>query len=201
MKLLRALSLLMLTGLPAAGVTITTITCSGTTATVNCAGCGIAASQGFSIAGTSVSSYNFNGTAKVSTTNTFTFATTCAGTSTGGAVIPAKQIINTGSSVFPAGGTVTISYLFWFTSTIPIVPACAPSCVSSWPGASAAENAAISAGTTIEFPGSITVVASTSAATIETIVENQYNTAESAYASFLLAGLGFWWNGIAWINQ
>jgi len=182
---------------------VSSITCTGQTATVNSTAHGLAASQGFSLSGTSA---RFNSTITSASANSFTFVlptgTPCSGFTSGyNAVQAAKQIINTNSIVYPASGTVSIFYLFWFTTTIPIVPACAPSCASAWAGANAAENAALSAGTTVEFAGSIMVAASTSAATIETQVQNQYTTSEVAYTNFLLSGAGFWWNGTAWVNQ
>lgn len=84
--------------LSAAGVSISTITCSSQVVTVNCTGCGIAQYQGFSIAGASVGTYNINSTAATASANTFTFAIpiACNGSASGGTVTPAKQIINIG---------------------------------------------------------------------------------------------------------
>lgn len=201
-RLLFAL-LFSLAGLNAA-TAISTMTCSGGTVTVNSTAHGFVAQQGFSITGSNVAAYNINSTAATVATNSFTFKLACSGSATGGSVQAAKQIINTGSSVRPDAGTVTFNYVFWFTTSIPVVPACAANvggCVSTWAGASAAENAALSAGTTVEQVGTLALPAATSAATTQGIIQNQYSTIQTAFASFLLSGTGFWFNGTAWVNQ
>lgn len=200
--------------LPAAGVAISTITCSGQTVTVNGTALGIAASQGFSITGSSVSAYNINSTAKTASANTFTFlnptGTSCSGSASGGTVTPAKQIIDISSAANPGAGNpgnglVTISYVNWFTTWLPVPLACpgvVPVCpVSLWSGASAAENAAIVAGTTVEIAGTITVAANTSSTSIQSNAVTQYAAMQVGYAAGLLSGAGFWYNGTAWVNQ
>ncbi len=184
--------------------TISSITCSGQTATINATAHGIAVSQGFSISGTAAT---FNSTAKTATTNALTFVlptgTACSGFTSGYTAIgPAKQIIVVGSSVNPQNATVTISYIFWFTTVTPVPLPCATTCpTSSWAGASAAENAALVAGTTVEVAGSVAVAASTSAATIQTTVQGQYSAVQTGYGAGLLSGYGYWYNGTAWVNQ
>lgn len=187
--------------------TVSSITCSGQTATVNATAHGLVASQGFSLSGTSAT---FNSTAKTATTNALTFVlpagTACSGFTSGYTTIQAaKQIINTGSSTNVQNATVTIQYVFWFTTSLPTPLVCPGSpavCpVSTWSGANAAENAALVAGTTVETVGALAVPSTTSAAALETLIQNQYGAVQSAYAAMLLAGTGYWWNGTAWVNQ
>ena len=183
---------------------ISTMTCSGGTVTVNATAHGLVSQQGFSITGSNVPAYNINSTAASVSANSLTFKLPCSGSASGGTIQAAKQIINIGSSVRPDAGTVTFNYVFWFTTSNPIVPACAANaggCISAWAGASAAENAAISAGTTIEQVGAIALPAATSAASTQSIIQGQYSTIQTAFASFLLSGTGYWFNGSAWVNQ
>ena len=210
MKLKLIASFLLCASLFGAGVSISSITCASQVVTVNCTGCGIVQYQGFSISGASVSTYNLNSTAGTASTNVFTFTlpsgTPCNGSATGGTVLPAKQIINV-SSVVSSGGNLTINYVSWFTVVTPTPLACnlGPSqnqCpVSAWPGASAAENAAIVAGTTIEVPGSITVAGTTPAATLSALLVAQYVSAQTSYNSGFLGYAGYWWTGTAWVNH
>ena len=108
---------------------------------------------------------------------------------------------------------VTLNYLYWFTTAYPNpLPCTLPvtdgngnttntGCPKSvWPNASAAENAAIVAGTTVETYGSLTIPASTSAATVQTTVISQYNAMQTGFANYLLAG-GYSWNGTAWAKN
>jgi hypothetical protein len=203
----RSLSLLTL-GLVAAlyaqgaGVTISTITCSSGTVTVNATAHGITQYQGFSITGSSVGAYNINSTASSVTANAFVFVLpsgSCSGSATGGSVLPAKQIISTGSTAQTLQGTLTINYVFWFTTATPVP---CPSCVSSWASASAAENAALVAGTTVEYVGSLpNIPSATSAATIQSEIQAYYATMQIAYAAGLLSGAGYWYNGTSWVNH
>ena len=190
----------------AAGVPITTITCSAQVVTVNSTAHSIAQYQGFSITGATVGTYNINSTAGTATANTFTFtlpaSTPCNGSATGGAVLPAKQIINIVSAPIATSGNISLQYVFWNTTVKPVPLVCSPTCpVSSWSGASAAENAAIVAGTTVESPGSITISASTPALTISSMLTTQYANVQASYTSGFLAYSGWWWNGAAWVNQ
>jgi hypothetical protein len=185
----------------AAVVSITGVSCSNQVVTVSCTTCGIAKYQGFSIQGTSVTAYNLNGTAATASANAFTFtlpaSTPCAGSATGGTVQPAKQIINV-ASVASGNGTITITYISWYTTLTPVP---IPGAVSTWSGASAAENAAIAAGTTIEVPGSVSVSPNASTATISANLIAQYNAVQASYSSGFLAYAGYWYNGTAWVNQ
>jgi hypothetical protein len=186
-----------------ASTTVTSITCSGQTATVNSTAHGLVASQGFSLSGTSAT---FNSTASSITPNAFTFllptGTSCSGFTSGyTSVQAAKQIIKISSTLNPLAGTVTISYLEWFTTSLP--NPCTANCPlgSTWPNSSAAENAAIVAGTTVEVYGQLTLPANTSAASAQTSVQSQYSTMQAAFANFLTAGNGYWFNGTTWVNQ
>ena len=206
MKKTLLLALFVSTQLFAAGTPITTITCTAQVVTVNSTAHGIAQYQGFSISGTSVGTYNINSTAGTASANVFTFTlpvgTSCNGSATGGTVLPAKQIININSQPVATSGNISIQYVFWNTTVKPVPLVCSPTCpVSSWSGASAAENAAIVAGTTVESPGSITISASTPALTISSMLTTQYANVQASYTSGFLAYSGWWWNGSAWINQ
>ena len=176
----------------AAVVSITGVTCTSQIVTVSCTGCGIAKYQGFSIQGTSVPTYNLNATAATASANTFTFtlpaSTPCAGSATGGTVQPAKQIINVASTA-AGNGTITITYVSWYTTLTP-VPSTA---VSTWSGASAAENAAIAAGTTIEVAGAVSVSPNASTATISANLIAQYQAVQASYSSGFLAYAGYWY--------
>ena len=190
----------------AASVSVQTITCTSQVVTVNATAHGITQYQGFQLSGSSVSTYNINSTAWTATTNSFTFTlpagTSCNGSATGGTVLPAKQIININSQPVATSGNISIQYVFWNTTTKPVPLSCSPTCpVSSWSGASAAENAAIVAGTTVESPGSITISASTPALTISSMLTTQFAAVQASYTSGFLAYSGWWWNGTAWINQ
>ena len=217
MKKTILLSLIFAIG--AFATTVSSITCSGQTATVNSTAHGLITSQGFSLSGTAGT---FNSTAWTVTANAFTFmlptGTPCSGFTSGyAAVVPAKQIINLISNANPTSATVTLNYLHWFTTAYPNpLPCTLPLTVqngdgtttttntgcpkSVWPGASAAENAAIVAGTTVETYGQLTVAANTSAATVQTTIISQYNAMQAGFAGYLLAG-GYTWNGTAWVKQ
>ncbi len=205
---MKRLAIILLAASSMFATTVTSITCSGQTATVNATAHGLVASQGFSLSG---SSPTFNSSAATAATNSFTFilpeGTACSGFTSGyTAVQAAKQIIDLSSHINPADGTVTLIYLFWFTTRYPnplscTLPPNGTTCpVSQYPLASAAENAAIVAGTTVETYGSLTVPANTSASTIQTNIVAQYNAAQAGFAGFLLAG-GYWYNGTSWVNQ
>lgn len=192
-------SLLALT-MSAFGASVSSITCSGQTATVNATAHGLVASQGFSLSGTSPA---FNSTASTVTANALTFVlpvgTPCSGFTSGyTTIVAAKQIIDLSSSANPAAATVTLNYLYWFTTAYP--NPLSSSTVSAWAGASAAENAALVAGTTVETYGSLTIPANTAAATVQTMVISQYNAMQAGFAGYLLAG-GYWWNGVSWANH
>jgi hypothetical protein len=105
--------------------TVSSITCNAQVATVNATAHGLIASQGFSLSGTAGTYNSTVGTAGGAVTaNTFTFTlptgTACSGFTSGyTTVVPVKQIIDISSSANPANATVTLNYLYWFTTAYP----------------------------------------------------------------------------------
>ena len=205
---MKTLLAILVLSISAFATTVTSITCSGQTATVNATAHGLVASQGFSLSG---SAGTYNSTAWTVTANAFTVmlpaSLPCSSFTLGyTAVVPAKQIIDLSSTANPANATVTLNYLYWFTTAYPnplpcTLPPDGATCPKSvWPGASVAENAAIVAGTTVETYGQLTIPATTSAATVQTTVISQYNAMQVGFAGYLLAG-GYFWNGSAWANH
>jgi len=200
------LALVCAFSLSASGVSISTVTCTSQVVTVNCTTCGVAQYQGFSISGTTVATYNINSTAGTASANTFTFTlpsgTSCNGSASGGTVTPAKQIINTGMIPSVSNATVTIQYVWWLTTATPVIPACAATaCTSAYPKSSAAEIAAIAAGTTVESVGQMNCGSSTAALTAcGTQLIANYQAAQ-AYQQVNNAYVGYWYNGSAWVNQ
>jgi len=197
---MRTILLSLILSASALATTVTSITCSGQTATVNATAHGLIASQGFELSGTAP---QFNGTAATVTTNAFTFlvptGTPCS-TYTSGytAVGPAQQIIEQAGFPNPSAATVTIHPIYWFTTQFPVPLSCTPSCpTSQWAGANAAQNAAIVAGTTVELTGNIIVPATTTALTLQGLVQSQYTAMQVGFANFLLAA-GYCWNGTTW---
>ena len=212
------LTIALLFALSSFGATVSSITCNGQVATVNATAHGLVASQGFILSGTAPTFVSTVGTAGGAVTaNAFTFTlptgTACGGFTSGyNTISPAKQIIELGATANPANATVTLNYLYWFSTPYPNpLPCIQPVTVngvttntgcpqSVWPAASAAENASIVAGTTVETYGQLTVAATTSSATVATTVIAQYNAMQVGFANFLLAG-GYWWTGAAWANH
>ena len=207
---MKTLFAFLILGLSLQATVVSSITCSGQTATVNSTAHGLVASQGFSLSGTAAT---FNSTASTVTTNALTFVlpagTLCSGFTSGyTAIVAAKQIIDIGSNANPGTATVTLNYIYWFSTAYPNPLSCpisgtppAPVCTqSAWPGASEAENASIVSGTTVETTGVLIVPASTSATTVQTTVISQYNAMQTGFANYLLAG-GYFWNGAAWANH
>jgi hypothetical protein len=194
--------------------TVTSITCSGQTATVNATAHGLVASQGFSLSGTAAT---FNSTASTVAANSFTFVlpagTACSGFTSGyTAVVAAKQIIDIGATpnpLAPGGPTVTLSYLGWYTTVYPTalctsagvpIPPLTTCPVSQYPAISPAEQAALWAGTTVELQNQVTYPAATSASTVSSGAVTQYNAMQAGFTGYLLAG-GYYWNGTAWTHQ
>lgn len=115
---------------------------------------GLIANQGFSIAGVTDSANfpNFNGTILTQpSSTTFTYNSTGSNaSSSGGTAVAAKEVVVLEIQTESSGRT-SIRYLLWLTTTVPFPK---PNIPSAWSGASAAENAALAAGTTIEIPRS-----------------------------------------------
>lgn len=196
--------LIILMAVPGMATSVSSITCSGQTATVNATAHGLAASQGFELTGTAA---QFNGTVLSATTNSFTFnvATGMCLTFTSGytSVNPAQQIIELPGVANPGQGTVQENFLFWFTTVYPNplpcnLPPSGTGCPQSvWAGASPAQNAAIVAGTTVEMYGTLNVPANTSATSVQSQAIAQYQTMQTGFAGYLLA-TGYCYNGSGW---
>lgn len=130
----------------ASPVSISAVSRASNIVTVTCsAACGIVPNQGFSISGVTDTTFNVNGTAVTGSGTSFTFNQTGSNSSSsGGSVLPAKQVIVL--QTIPSPNFIGVQALCWNT-TISGLPT---SLNSSWPGASTAENNAIKAGATIE---------------------------------------------------
>ena len=211
MKTIIAILMLSATGFAA---TVSSITCSGQTATVNATAHGLIASQGFSLSGTAAT---FNNSASSVSANSFTFVlpagTACSGFTSGyTAVVAAKQIIDIAATPNPlavGGPTVTLTYLGWYTTVFPTalcsstgvpIPPLTTCPVSQYTAISPAEQAALWAGTTVELQNQVTYPASTPAATVSSGAVTQYNAMQAGFAGYLLAG-GYFWNGTVWANH
>ena len=211
MKTIIAIIILSVAGF---ATTISSITCSGQTATVNATAHGLIASQGFSLSGTSAT---FNSSASSVSANSFTFVlpagTACSGFTSGyTAVVAAKQIIDIAATPNPlavGGPTVTLTYLGWYTTVFPTalcssagvpIPPLTTCPVSQYTAISPAETAALWAGTTVELQNQVTYPASTPAATVSSGAVTQYNAMQAGFAGYLLAG-GYFWNGTVWANH
>ena len=211
MKTIIAILMLSATGFAA---TVSSITCSGQTATVNATAHGLIASQGFSLSGTAAT---FNSSASSVSANSFTFVlpagTACSGFTSGyTAVVAAKQIIDIAATPNPlavGGPTVTLTYLGWYTTVFPTalcssagvpIPPLTTCPVSQYAAISPAEQAALWAGTTVELQNQVTYPASTPAATVSSGAVTQYNAMQAGFAGYLLAG-GYFWNGTVWANH
>jgi len=211
MKTIIAILMLSATGFAA---TVSSITCSGQTATVNATAHGLIASQGFSLSGTAAT---FNSSASSVSANSFTFVlpagTACSGFTSGyTAVVAAKQIIDIAATPNPlavGGPTVTLTYLGWYTTVFPTalcssagvpIPPLTTCPVSQYTAISPAEQAALWAGTTVELQNQVTYPASTPTATVSSGAVTQYNAMQAGFAGYLLAG-GYFWNGTVWANH
>lgn len=85
----------------------------------------------------------------------------------------AKQIII--MNVTRTEGTTSVRYVLWITTTVPVPR---PGTISIWPGASAAENAAIAAGTTIEISAYLQVPQGSTKAQIQTRLQTIFTQAQ-----------------------
>ena len=150
---------------------------------------GLAVNQGFSIQGVSDASFDVNSTvATVSNSTTFTFAQTGSNASlgAGGTTSPAKQIVILRIDEDDAG--IRISYILWTTTTkgYPVTNA-----TSNWSGASQAEIAALSAGTTIEVQNIRTFSQGDTKASIQSSLVNEYNFRQAQLAASTQPGQFF----------
>jgi hypothetical protein len=185
------LSILLAASLSAAS--ITGITCASGVATVTVAN-SLVASQGFEITGTSVATYNINGTAVSANSTSFTFKTTCAGSATGGTFAPAVQIVNSG--VTPNNSGATVNYILWLTTTVPTP---CPSCSSNYAG-NAAQLAALQAGTTVEAVGSFGIANGETPTQMNAAILAIYTAAQSTVSQGLSQYVGWCYNGSSWAS-
>lgn len=182
----------------ATAVSIASITFLGNVVTVNTSGPhGLAAGQGFSLTGVNPSVYNVNSTVvAVNSATQFTFnLSNPASFVSGGSLLPAKEVIILATMV-PNTGQTTVNYLLWLTTSQPVA---GPS-NSSWSGASAQENAAIAAGTTVETFRTITVPASLTKVQIQAILSADFTAKQTALASAVQPGafFGGYFDGTGW---
>jgi hypothetical protein len=172
--------------------TISTITCASNVATVNVAN-SLVASQGFEITGSTVATYNINGTAVSATSTSFTFKVTCNGSATGGSFQPAQQILVQGINSTAAG--VVATFVFWTTTTTPT--AC-PACTSQWATITAAQLATLKAGTTVEFVQTLSFAIGTTTTQMLANVLAAYAALQSEVSLGLNASIGLCYNGTTW---
>lgn len=188
-------------GTLATPVNISGITVSGSTVTVTTSlAHGLVAGSGFSIQGMSPSNSNLliNSTvATVTSSTVFTFTLASPGTWTsGGTVSRAKDVVVLSVTV-PQAGVITLQYALWITTSAPVAKAGA---VSQWIGASAQENAALAAGTTIEVIRSISLASASTAAEIKSVLSSDYAAQQSALAATIQPGtyFGVYYDGVGW---
>jgi hypothetical protein len=188
---MKTIILCILIAVNLSAASITGITCTSGVATVTVANT-LVASQGFEITGTSVSSYNINGTAVTANSTSFTFKVACNGSASGGTFAPAVQIINMG--VVPNNAGATISYVLWTTTTAPVP---CPLCSSVYTNINAAQLAAIQAGTTVEGVGSFGISNGETTAQMNAAILAIYAAAQSTVSQGLSQYVGWCYNG-AW---
>lgn len=194
MRKINNLLILLTACLCAQAATISTITCTSGVVTVNVANAGLVANQGFEITGNSVAGYNINSTAVSASASTVTWnIASCPATGAGGAIVPAQQILIL--SITPTANSITAQEIFWNTTTFAV--ACV-GCTSQFASATAAQLAAIQAGTTVESVVTINVQAGTSTANMNAQVLARYAAAQSSFALGLPQFAGFCYNGVAW---
>ncbi len=182
-----------------AGVSVSNITSSGSTVTVTTSTAhGLAVNQGFSLTGVTPTGLNINSTVATvpsSTTFTFTLVSPPAYTS-GGNVKPAKEVIVLAISTNQPGVT-TIQYVVWLTTLYPVMRTGA---TSQWSGASVQENAALTAGTTIENSLSESFPSTFTEAQIETFLAASFASRQAAASAAAQPGqfYGFYFDGTGW---
>jgi hypothetical protein len=153
--------------------------------------------SGFCISGSSVPQLNVCGVVSTATTNSFTFlmigAPACA--SSCGTVLPAKRTIWLRTDTISGG--YNVSFLEWVVTTSP-----AGGKTSAWSGASAAENAAVSAGTFIEYQKSQIFTNGTTLAQAETWLANDWASTQASQTSSVQPGTftGNFWDGVGWLQ-
>jgi hypothetical protein len=136
-------------------------------------------------------------TAPSGTTFTFSSSTVTACAASCGTVLPSKRVIWLNTTT--VGGGWQVSYLLWIATTSGAVTGKN----SSWSGASAAENTAISSGAFIEIPRTGFFPLGTSLANAETQMANDWLAQQNAQASSGVQPgqfLGNFYDGIGWLQ-
>lgn len=206
-KLLLALSLLFLPSLATAAVAVSTIAVASGVVTVTTGTAhGLAINAGFCLSApgsvcavaktiTSATVFTFD-----MPTNTAVAA--CASSCGTGDAAPRLVVLQ----VTAGQSTKTFSYVLWLTTLTPLPRAGA---VSAWTptatsaGASVAQTAALAAGSFIEVGRAVTFPASQAIADVQTYMQNDYTSAQSALAGNTQPGAfyGFVWTGGSWVQQ
>jgi len=181
----------------ASPIAVSTITHSGNVVTVTTSAAhNLVANQGFSLTSVVPTSFNVNCTvASVPSSTTFTFNQTAPATYTsGGSLLPAKECIILSVTV-PQAGQFNIRYLLWLTTVSPIAGG-----TSAWTGASAQENAALTAGTTIEVQRSVTFPSTSTQTEIITSMAADFAAQQAALAGSVQPGTyyGIYFDGTGW---
>jgi len=102
----------------------------------------------------------------------------------------AKQVIILAVDSEP--GQIRINYILWVTTSTPNP---IPGATSAWRGASASENAALAAGTTVEIGRNLAVPSGTTKAAIQTTLQNIFTQAQAAVTS---QPTGCFFDGTTW---
>lgn len=180
----------------ATAVSLSAVSRAANVVTVTCsAACNIAAGKGFSISGVTDASFNTNGTAVTGSGTSFTFNQTgVTASSSGGSVLPAKQVVVLIVSSVP--NFTNVSAICWLSTTAGIVV----SNGSNWTGASASENNAIKAGTTLEQSLSVSYPSTYSAAQIQSDLQARCNGLQATLAAGVQPGsfYGGFYDGAGW---
>jgi hypothetical protein len=126
----------------------------------------------------------------------------CASSCGSGDLAPKLAVLQ----VTAGQSTKTFSYVLWLTTLTPLPKTGATSAwiaTASSAGASSAENNALAAGSFIEVVRAVTFPASTLIADVQTYMQNDYTSSQSALAGNTQPGAfyGFTWNGSAWVQQ
>ena len=100
----------------------------------------------------------------------------------------AKQIIILNVSTQSQNGLIGVRYLLWLTTASPVV---IPGGASQWLGASAAENAAIAAGTTIEEGYSLQLPFNLSKVQLEALLNLHYTARQNEFTAQPQPGVVF----------
>jgi hypothetical protein len=205
-KLLLVLSLLATPAIASAAVGLTSIAvASGTVTVVTASAHGLAVNTGFCLSAPA----SVCAAAKtITNSTTFTFdmpsnvtVSACASSCGTGDLAPKAIVLGVQASQT----TQTVTYALWVTTLTPLPRSGA---TSAWTnaigtGATTAQNNALASGAFVELVTSFPFPASTTTATMQTIVQNAWTSAQAALAATTQPGAfyGFVWNGSTWVQQ